>query len=318
MNHAAHHRLSSGLRIVYFGTPEFAAYILRYLKEHGENIVGVVTTPDKPQGRGQKVKSSAVKETATSFGIPVLTPTKHRDPDFLQALAAWNADIFVVVAYKILPKEVFSLPRLGSFNVHASLLPKYRGAAPINWAIIRGEERTGVTTFLLDDKIDTGNTLIARSIGIAPDETAGELHDRLMDLGAETALESLRGLADGSVRAVPQPVSGATTAPKIFPANCVINFTPEARDVHNFIRGMSPHPGATVIHREIKLKLLRSRISSESEATLSAGKFKMSSDGRSILVGTGSTPLEILELQREGKRAMTAQEFLRGNRELFT
>jgi methionyl-tRNA formyltransferase len=147
---------SSGLRIVFFGTPEFAAYIFRYLIDHGEHVVGVVTTPDKPQGRGLKVKSSAAKEVAVQFDIPVLTPLKHRDPLFIESLKELKADVFIVVAYKILPKEVFSIPRLGSFNIHASLLPKYRGAAPINWAIIHGEQETGITTFLLDEKVDTG------------------------------------------------------------------------------------------------------------------------------------------------------------------
>ncbi|HET6400661.1 MAG TPA: methionyl-tRNA formyltransferase [Candidatus Kapabacteria bacterium] len=310
--------MASGLRIVFFGTPEFAAFILRELARHGEHIAAVVTTPDKPQGRGKKIKPSAVKEAAAELGIPVLTPEKHRDPEFLAALRAFNADVFVVVAYKILPKEVFSIPRLGSFNIHASLLPTYRGAAPINWAIIRGEKETGITTFLLDEKVDTGQMLIAKSIPIGPDETAGELHDRLMALGAEAALETLQGMAPGTLHPSPQPNEGATSAPKLFPKDGEIDFHKPARDIHNFIRGLSPHPGATVILHGVRLKILRSRLPHDVPTNLQPGAFGISSDAKRLFAGTRDDVIEILELQREGKRAMCAEEFLRGNRSLFS
>jgi len=310
--------MTSGLRIVFFGTPEFAAFILRELVQNGENIVGIVTTPEKPQGRGRKVKASAVQQVASELGILVWTPEHHRDPAFLKELAERNADVFIVVAYKILPKEVFEIPRLGAFNIHASLLPKYRGAAPINWAIIRGECETGITTFLLDEKVDTGKKLLARSIPIGPNETAGELHDRLMVLGAEVALETVRGLAAGSLHPEPQPNEGATTAPKLFPKDCEIDFHRPAREVHNFIRGLSPHPGAVAMVRDVRLKILRSALRSEGPPKLPAGTFRISDDTTRLFAGTIDDTIEILELQREGKRAMTAEEFLRGNRELFT
>ena len=307
----------SGLRIIYFGTPEFASHILRHLVENGENIVAVVTTPDKPQGRGRHMKGSRVKETAEEFGIPVLTPTKHRDPEFLAGLKEYNADLFVVVAYKILPMEVIQIPRLGAFNVHASLLPKYRGAAPINWAIIRGETETGVTTFLLDQNIDTGNVLLSKRCEIGPDETAGELHDKLMLLGADAALETIRGLATGSLHPAPQPNENATSAPKIFPRDCVIDFNRPAAEVHNFIRGLSPHPGAvTTLADDVKLKILRTSLQNL-PMTMSSGEFRMLQNGQHLFVGTSDSAIEILELQREGKRAMSAEEFLRGNKGLF-
>lgn len=310
--------MASGLRIVFFGTPEFAAFILRDLVRKGEHIVAAVTTPDKPQGRGKKMQSSAVNLAAQELGIPVLTPEKHRDPEFLRALRDFNADVFVVVAYKILPKEVFSIPRLGAFNIHASLLPKYRGAAPINWAIIRGEKETGITTFLLDEKVDTGQMLLAKSIPIGPDETAGELHDRLMALGAEVARDTLQGMAAGTLHPISQPNEGATTAPKLFPKDCEIDFQKTAQDVHNFIRGLSPHPGAVVILHGVRLKILRTTLANDAPLNLQPGTFGISNDDKRLFAGTVDDPVEILELQREGKRAMSAEEFLRGNRSLFS
>jgi len=315
--------MGTGLRIVFFGTPEFAAFILRDLVRHGENIVAAVTTPDKPQGRGRKLKGSAVKEAATELGIPVLTPDKHRDPEFMSALKTLNADVFVVVAYKILPKDVFQIPRLGSFNIHASLLPKYRGAAPINWAIIRGEEETGITTFLLDEKVDTGNMLLTKRTSIGPDETAGELHDELMVIGAEAALETLRGLANGNIHPIEQPSGrvqgeGFPLAPKIFPKDCLVNFAKPRDEVHNFIRGLSPYPGAvTILANDEHLKLLQSTIPIDVPLDLLPGEFLIASLKGRLFVGTSRGALEILELQREGKRTMKTEEFLRGNKGLF-
>lgn len=306
----------SRLRIIFFGTPNFAAFILRELVNHGEHIAAVVTTPAKPHGRGMKMARSAVHDAAIELGIPVLTPEKHKDPIFIDELRKLDADVFVVVAYKILPKEVFTIPRLGSFNIHASLLPKYRGAAPINWAIIRGETETGITTFLLDEKVDTGNILLAQSIPIAPDETAGELHDALMQLGANVALETLYGLADGSLHPSPQLPGIATTAPKIFPKDCVVNFDQPVEQVHNFIRGLSPYPGAVTEINDHRLKLLRSRLSLDVPTRLAPGEFRkvqfLSRDFNRIFFGTSTQAIEIIELQREGKRPMSAEEFLRG------
>ena len=306
----------SRLRTVFFGTPEFASATLHHLVEHGESIVGVVTTPDKPQGRGRHMKGSAVKEAAEAFGIPILTPTRHREPAFLEALRAWNPDLFVVVAYKILPMEVIQIPRLGAFNVHASLLPRYRGAAPINWAIMRGESETGITTFLLDARIDTGQILLTKRCSIGPDETAGELHDVLMRLGADAALETVRGLASGSLRPTAQQDQEATTAPKIFPDDCVINFHGPAAEVHNFIRGLSPHPGAgTTLAGGSRLKILRASIPDSIPSVIPPGHYHVERDR--LLVGTLPGAIEILELQREGKRPMHTKEFLMGNLGLF-
>jgi methionyl-tRNA formyltransferase len=311
---------ASGLRIVYFGTPEFAAHILRSLIESGENIVGVVTTPDKPKGRGLHEQSSAVSQVASEFNIPQVKPTKHRDPEFLKQLRALDADLYVVVAYKILPLEVISIPRLGAFNVHASLLPKYRGAAPLNWAIMNGETETGITTFLLEQGIDTGNILLQERTYIGPNETAGELHDRLMAIGARVAKQTIVGLADGTLQPKPQSNAEATPAPKIFPADCVIDFNKPALEVHNFIRGLSPYPGATTKIGDVRLKILSTQISSEPEDDTPIGTFRIEEafKERSLLARVADGYIEILDLQREGKRAMKTDEFLRGNAGLFT
>jgi methionyl-tRNA formyltransferase len=307
--------MATGLRIVYFGTPEFAAYILRTLVQSGEQIVGVVTTPDKPRGRGLRLECSAVSQIATEFGIPILKPVKHRDPGFQQSLRDLDPDIFVVVAYKILPMEVIAIPRLGSFNVHASLLPKYRGAAPINWAMIRGERETGITTFLLEQGVDTGKILLQERTPISPDETAAELHDRLKVLGAHVAIDSLRGIASGSLQPILQSNADATPAPKIFPSDCIIDFNLSAHEIHNFIRGLSPHPGAITTLKDVRLKILRSSFNQWAAPSLNPAKFRI--EGNRLWVGTGNGTLEILEIQREGKRAMPVEEFLRGNTGLF-
>ncbi len=302
---------------MFFGTPEFAAHILRALVANGEQIVAAVTTPDKPQGRGMSMRSSAVKEAAIELGIPVLMPIRHRDPEFLEELQRFNADIFIVVAYKILPREVFTMPRLGAFNIHASLLPKFRGAAPINWAIIRGEPETGITTFLLAEKVDTGRILHARSIPIGADETAGELHDRLMLLGAEAAIETLNGLAKGTLHPTAQSSQLATDAPKIFPKDCVVNFNQSLEQVHNFIRGLSPYPAAVTEVQGHRIKLLRSSLAADAPSGIPVGQPFISADGKRLFFGTATQSIEILQLQREGKRAMHTEEFLRGNRAIF-
>jgi methionyl-tRNA formyltransferase len=308
--------LNTSPKVLFFGTPEFASHILEHLLENGVNVVGVVTTPDKPQGRGLKVRSSAVKQIADGRGIPAVTPLKLRDPELPGQLAAFGADIFCVVAYKILPREIFALPRLGSFNIHASLLPKYRGAAPINWAIIRGEKETGITTFLLDDKVDTGSMLLQARCDIGPNETASELHDKLMVIGADLGLRTIRGMSEGSISPKPQADTEATSAPKIFPPDCMIDFLKPPERVHDFIRGLSTYPGATTVSpMGAKLKILRTMIA-ESEPHLPAGEYQVL-DNKRLLVGTLTAPLEILQLQREGKNAMSAEEFLRGSKALF-
>ncbi|MDP4200473.1 MAG: methionyl-tRNA formyltransferase [Bacteroidota bacterium] len=307
-----------GSEIVFFGTPEFAAHILRELVARGVNIVAAVTTPDKPRGRGLHVESSAVSRVATELGIPVFKPTKHRDPEFLQSLRELHADVFVVVAYKILPIEVIAIPRLGAFNVHASLLPKYRGAAPINWAIMRGESETGITTFLLEQGVDTGGILMQERTPIGPDETAGELHDRLMIMGARVAFDTIQCLSAGTLHPAPQSNEDATSAPKIFPKDCEIDIHKSALDIHNFIRGLSPHPGAWIRQEGLHLKLLRARRSDEMFDIASQAQGLFVSPGhKHLYLRTIDGVIDILEVQREGKRAMSAEEFLRGNMTLF-
>jgi methionyl-tRNA formyltransferase len=301
-------------RVIFFGTPEFAAYILEHLVNSGVNVVAVVTTPEKEQGRGLKTRPAALQTKALDLGLPVLTPGKNRDPQFVEALRTYDADIFCVVAYKILPPEVFTMPRLGTFNVHTSLLPKYRGAAPMQWALMNGETETGVTTFLLDSKIDTGGILLQEKVSITENETLGELHDELMHLGATIALSTIAGLAAGSLIPKPQDNTAASPAPKILPEHCIIRFDRPVEQVHNQIRGLSPFPGAVMtIDDGERLKLFRTSIDRGGRSIVPSALARDATNKR-LFVGTASLPLEVLEVQREGRRRMSAEEFLRGTR----
>ncbi|HYM20770.1 MAG TPA: methionyl-tRNA formyltransferase [Candidatus Kapabacteria bacterium] len=302
-------------RVIFFGTPEFAAYILEYLAKNNVNVVAAVTTPEKAQGRGLKTRSSAMQDKAKELGLPVLAPEKIRDAEFIEALKKYDADIFCVVAYKILPKEVFTMPRLGTFNVHTSLLPKYRGAAPMQRALMNGETETGITTFLLDDKIDTGGILLQEKTAITEDETLGELHDDLMKLGATLALETIRGLAAGTLKPKPQDNTLATPAPKIMPEDCILDFNKPSEKVHNQIRSLSPVPGVT--HKLIsgeKIKIFRSRVVRNNPDLFLEPGVVLFANFKNLYIGTLTEPIEILELQREGKKRMTAEEFLRGSK----
>lgn len=311
--------MPSGLRIVFFGTPAFAAYILEYLHNAGENVVAVVTTPQKQQGRGLKTKPMVMQEAAQKLGIHVLAPEKLRDENFLSELRSFNADIFCVVAYKILPREVFAMPKFGTFNIHTSLLPKYRGAAPMNWAIMNGEKATGITTFLLDDKVDTGNILLQTVVPIGADDTVGDLHDVMMTVGAKLAIDTINGLAEGTLTPRSQSDEEATPAPKIFPEDCIIDFSKSAAHIHNKIRGLSPYPTAVaVIPNSERLKVFLSVIPNDIQKKLSPGEFKISEDGKRLFVGTATDPVELLEVQRQNKKRMTTEEFLRGARNIFS
>ncbi|MBE0666403.1 MAG: methionyl-tRNA formyltransferase [Bacteroidales bacterium] len=305
-----------GPRIVFMGTPEFAVASLRALTEKGYCIPAVVTVTDKPAGRGRKLTPSPVKEFALSEGLRVLQPEKLREPSFINTLREINADIFVVVAFRMLPDEVWSLPPMGTFNLHASLLPQYRGAAPINHAVMNGEAKTGVTTFLIDHEIDTGKILLSAETAIDPQETAGEVHDRLMKMGAALVTETVRGLAEKSLKAVPQVIPPGTivhTAPKIFPADTLINWEDSSQNIHNKIRGLSPWPGAATVlssaGNEVKLKLFRSLTSYDVRNEPGTVIVK---DNRQLFIACGKGSVEILELQPEGRRRMTSSEFLRG------
>lgn len=306
-------RANKNMRIVYMGTPEFAVPSLEILLEHGYEIVAVVTAPDKPGGR-LGLQESAVKKFALSRGLKVLQPLKLKDPDFIQELRNLATDLQVVVAFRMLPEIVWNMPPMGTMNLHGSLLPKYRGAAPINWAVINGERETGLTTFLLQHEIDTGDLLMQEKVVIGPDETAGELHDRMMTLGAKLVLKSVQGLEKGTIQTFPQDDSAATHAPKIFHDTCRITFEKTSQEVHNHIRGLSPYPGAWTTYDHKTVKVLRSALVSQMPApmtTLEPGDWYL--DGKNqLLIRTADGCISILELQMEGKKRMAIKDFLNG------
>jgi methionyl-tRNA formyltransferase len=309
------------LRIVYMGTPEFAVAPLGSLLMNGYNVVSVVTAPDKPAGRGRVVKKSAVKAFAESNYLPVLQPENLKNPVFIERLKRLNADFFIVVAFRMLPQEVWKIPARGTFNLHASLLPQYRGSAPINHAIINGETVTGVTTFMIDEKIDTGNILLREEVPIFPFENAGDLHDKLMKYGARLVIKTLEGVTEGSLKPQPQsnfmlPGEMLKAAPKIFPENCMANWNNEPQTIHNLVRGLSPYPGARSSfrneQRELSYKIFESH-PENAEHRYEPGQIL--SDGKKYLkIACRGGFLEILSLQLEGKSMMSVEEFLRGFR----
>lgn len=307
------------LRIIYMGTPDFAMESLKELVENDYNVVAVVTMPDKPIGRGYKVQSSAVKAYADSKNIPVLQPQNLKDASFLDELRSYKADLQIVVAFRMLPQVVWSMPRLGTFNLHASLLPQYRGAAPINWAIINGEIETGVTTFFLQHEIDTGNIILQEKISIAENENAGDIHDKLMFLGAKTVLKTVDLIIENNVNAIPQ--SGnlvLKSAPKIFKETCQINWNNDAVSIFNFIRGLSPFPGAWfewILPDNIKsiVKVFDSKVEL-CQHNHSIGTIVSGNECFKVAVKDGY--LKILNLQVPGKKRMSTADFLRGFKHL--
>ncbi len=305
--------MSKDLRIVFLGTPDFAATSLRILVENGMNMVAVVTAPDKPKGRGKKTSISAVKEYTLEAGLPVLQPTNLKSPEFLDLLKNYRADLQVVVAFRMLPAVVWDMPPLGTFNLHASLLPQYRGAAPINWAIINGEKETGVTTFFLKQEIDTGNIIYREKEPIYEDDTAGTLHNRLMDKGAKLVLKTVRAIEQNDYSGTPQKTGERIHhAPKIFKEDCRINWQQPSKFIRNFIRGLAPYPAAWSVFREKIVKIFEVKESNEG-MNKPVGEFY--SDGKSYLrVNTKNGTLEILSLQLEGKKCMEIKDFLRGYR----
>ena len=314
-------RLFRPVRIVYMGTPEFAVKPLDTLVQSGYKVVGVVTVADKPSGRGLKMNESAVKQYAVAHDIPVLQPVKLKDPEFLEALRAWKADMFVVVAFRMLPQEVWSMPRLGTFNLHAALLPQYRGAAPINWAVINGEKMSGVTTFMIDKDIDTGGIILRQECRIRPDETAGELHDELMEIGADLVLQTVEGLIQHNVelrvqRSFIQGSEELRSAPKLTKELCHIDWTRPTDELYNLIRGLSPYPTAyTDLVRDAEsqsLKIYRS----EKRPDLHAEPGTVLSDGKTYLaIATGDGALALTDIQLAGKKRMLVAEFLKGFRD---
>ena len=302
------------MRIIFMGTPEFAIPSLDILVKQGYEIAAVVTAPDKPAGRGRKLQPSPVKTYAEEQGLPLLQPEKLRDPDFLAALQALQAYLMVVVAFRMLPKAVWSLPAKGTFNLHSSLLPDYRGAAPINWAIINGETRSGVTTFLIDEAIDTGNLLLQESVEIPYDWTAGDLHDDLMQRGAALVLQTVQGLEAGTLQAKPQDDTLARHhAPKLFRDDCRIDWHAPGPQVCNHIRGLSPYPTAWTLLNGKVLKLFRASLGAA--CGVPPGTAAISPDSTYLRIATASHWLEVSELQIEGKRRMSVRDFLHGFQE---
>ncbi|WDF62711.1 methionyl-tRNA formyltransferase [Flavobacterium sp. KACC 22763] len=302
------------LRIIFMGTPEFAVGILDTIIKNNYEVVGVITASDKPAGRGQKIKYSAVKEYALANNLTLLQPTNLKDENFLAELKALNANLQIVVAFRMLPKVVWEMPSLGTFNLHASLLPNYRGAAPINWAIINGETKTGVTTFFIDDKIDTGAMILNSEIDIEPEETAGQLHDRLMHLGSATVIDTLKVIENGNVTTtIQEDNDDIKTAYKLNKENCKIDWTKSGAEINNLIRGLSPYPASWCYlkdqNEELNIKIYEAKLISESHS-YEIGKLISSKKEIKIAIKDGF--IQLLSLQFPGKKRMLASELLNG------
>jgi methionyl-tRNA formyltransferase len=306
------------LRIVFMGTPEFAVASLDALVKAGCKIVGVITAPDKPAGRGMQLQQSAVKKYAVEHRLNILQPEKLKNPEFIEELKRLEADLQVVVAFRMLPEVVWNMPPMGSVNLHGSLLPQYRGAAPVNWAVINGEKETGVTTFKLKHEIDTGDILLQERFPVGENDTAGEVHDKMKEIGAALLVKTVKGLADETLKERPQmtdnrpPTTLLHHAPKIFTETCKINFAKTVEEVHNLIRGLSPFPGAFTSLNGKTLKIYRS----EKELTntgMATGEYK--TDGKTCLkFACNNGFIHVKELQLEGKKKIAVEEFLRGYR----
>ena len=312
------------MKIVYFGTPEIASSQLEAIIAAGYEVAAVVTVPDKPAGRGKKIQSSDVKLTALKYNLPVLQPVSLKSPEFIEELSSYKADLFVVVAFRMLPEVVWSMPPMGTFNLHASLLPQYRGAAPINHAIINGEKETGFTTFLLDKEIDTGEIIMQEKVVIEDDETAGTLHDKLMLLGNKVVVETIKIIEEGRVQSQSQEMIierdnlQLKPAPKIFKEDCKIDWTKDAKSIYDFIRGLSPYPAAhtqfvSENNDTIDIKVFEV-VLKENESE-DKDLYKIKTDGKSYLdVVLGKNNISIKVIQQAGKKAMPIADFLRGTR----
>ncbi|WP_276134877.1 methionyl-tRNA formyltransferase [Polluticoccus soli] len=305
----------SDLRIVFYGTPDFAVASLDALVQARANVVAVVTAPDKPAGRGMQLNASAVKQYALEKGLSVLQPVKLKDPEFIAQLQSLKADLQVVVAFRMMPEGVWNMPPMGTINVHASLLPQYRGAAPINWAIINGETETGVTTFKLKHEIDTGDILLQKSTPIEPADNIGTLYERLMKMGGELLVETVKGLAEGTINEIPQQSVASSAlkhAPKIFKETTLIDWDKPVLDIHNLVRGLSPYPVAYTMHNG---KFLKIYISHAEAATHGKEPGTLDTDAKTYLRFAAKDGwLYLDELQQEGKKRMDVTSFLRGFR----
>lgn len=301
-------------KIVFFGTPEFAVCSLKRILDDGYEVAAVVTMPDKESGRGRKISQSDVKKFAVENGLKVLQPEKLKSPEFIEELRRINADLFIVIAFRMLPEVVWSMPRLGTFNLHGSLLPKYRGAAPINRAIMNGEKETGVTTFFLKHEIDTGDMIQQRKIEILDEDNAGTIHDKLMEMGAEMVSQTISAITDGTLKTFPQPEGEFIPAPKIFKEDCRIDWNRDSVDIHNLVRGLSPYPAAFSTlalenGKEMDVKIFRTALS---DRRSEKGPGEVIVENRRMFVKTVDGILEILEIQPSGKRHMEVHDFLLG------
>jgi methionyl-tRNA formyltransferase len=296
------------MKIIFWGTPEFAVPSLKILFENNHQILAVVTSPDKERGRGQKVSYTPIKEFALKNNIPILQPEKIKNEDFNENLKTFDADLYVVVAFKILPREIFTIPKYGSFNLHASLLPKFRGAAPIQWTLITGEIETGVTTFALEDKVDTGNIYFQKKISILPEDNFGTLHDKLSLLGADAVLETVNSIESGTAQLHKQSNELATPAPKITKEITQIDWSKTTEEVHNLVRAFSPYPGAFFLHNNKIFKIYKTR----TDFDLNLLPAEILERKNRLYIGCGRGVIEILEIQFEGRKKMNTAEFLRG------
>jgi methionyl-tRNA formyltransferase len=301
------------LRIIFMGTPDFAVPSLEILIENNYKVVAVITAPDKPAGRGLKIQTSPVKDVAVKNNIPLLQPTSLKDPVFIEELKAYNANLQIVVAFRMLPEAVWNMPEIGTFNLHASLLPQYRGAAPINWAIINGEKETGCTTFFLQHEIDTGDILFSEKETIGEEDNFEELYNRLKIKGASLVLKTVKAIESNNYTPVPQQFSSVLkSAPKIHKETCKIDWMKSAMEIQNFIRGLSPYPAAWTELNGKNIKIFKTKLISESDSKTPG---ELESDQKTYIhIHTKKGILSILELQMEGKKRMNVEEFLRGNK----
>src|SRR5688572_1236664 len=304
--------MNKPLRIIFMGTPDFAVSTLQTLVENGQNVVAVITAPDKPAGRGLKLNESPVKQYAVSQNIPVLQPTNLKSELFLEELKSYQADLQIIVAFRMLPEAVWNMPPLGSFNIHASLLPQYRGAAPINWAIMNGETETGVTSFFLQHQIDTGDIIFQDKVAIASEDDFGTLYEKLKHAGAALALKTVKAIEAGNVPAQPQKTSSELNeAPKIFKETCQINWNQPASTIHNFVRGLSPYPTAWTNFDDKTFKIFKTEVLPGQLENAMLGQLK--TDQKTYIhVQTAEGIINILDLQMEGKKRMSIPELLRG------
>ncbi len=306
--------MKKDLRIVYMGTPEFAVPSLEILIKQGWNVVAVITAPDKPRGRGQKLIPSPIKSKALEHDIPVLQPTNLKSPEFIEELKSFEPDLQIVVAFRMLPVVVWDMPKMGTFNLHASLLPNYRGAAPINWAIINGETKTGVTTFFLKHEIDTGSIIFQEEVDILPSEDLGDVYEKLMSTGSKLVLKTVEAISEGNVKTYDQDESGMINhAPKIYKEDCKIDWNQSAEQIHNLVRGLSPFPSAFTKIDGKNCKIFKTEISESNLNGKSVGEWE--TDNKTYLsFQTGEGSLSIKELQLEGKKRMKVADFFRGNK----